>query len=63
MGFRFTFTEKQFYYKYYSAEDVIIELGGINGIVGPLLGAFTQYFIILFIVDLVRKIRRKSKRD
>lgn len=63
VSFRFSFTEKQFYYKYYSIMDVVIELGGINGIIAPLLASFTQYFIILFIVDLVRKIRRKSKRD
>ena len=62
-SFRFSFTERQFYYKYYNIMDVVIELGGINGVIGPLMASFTQYFIILFIVDLVRKIRRKSKRD
>ena len=47
MNFKFT---------YYSLSDMFIELGSIQVIAMSMIAAFMYYIIILFVIDMVKKI-------
>ena len=54
MNFKFT---------YYSLSDMFIELGSIQAIAMGMIAAFMYYIIILFVIDMVKKIQRMHARD
>ena len=54
MNFKFT---------YYSLSDMFIELGSIQAIAMGMIAFMMYYIIILFVIDLIKKIQRMHARD
>jgi hypothetical protein len=55
-AFQTTFTEMNFKFTYYSLSDMFIELGSIQAIAMGMIAALMYYIIILFVIDMVKKI-------
>lgn len=63
IAFHTTFTEQNFKFTYYSLSDMFIELGSIQAIAMGMIAALAYYMIILFVIDMVKKIQRMHARD
>jgi len=60
VGFDFSFSVQTFTYVYFSALDVISQLGGIGATLNIVLGALAPYVILGFMVEFAKLLTRKA---
>lgn len=48
----FDFTRKEFVVHYFGVFDIMSKLGGFKASIGPLLAAFSPFFVLLFLISL-----------